>query len=219
MTDRSVLLRFVDNCQVTVLSEPPRSIRLRLERVTQELLSNIDIRVGEDQVLVRAFVGRAVGSVAAQRGVLSGDVAVAFAALAIDESVEHACSRLFRAWSRVETERLTSDRRLRRALVFIRRAHPSPNLSLGRTAAVAALSPWHFSRLLHQSTGLTYKQHVRAVRVESASRLLRLTRLSVKDIALRVGYATAAVLTHDFRLIVGKTPTTYRRRKTVRDPA
>jgi AraC-like DNA-binding protein len=211
MTDREVLLRFVDNCQVAVLAEPPRNIRLRLERNTQELLSRVNIRDGEDQLLVRAFVGRAVGKVAVQRGMLSGDVALAFAALAIDDSVERACWRLFRAWSDAETEKLTSDRRLRKALVFIRRAHASPQLSLGRTAAVAALSPWHFSRLLHQATGLTYKQHVRAVRVESASRLLRLTSLPVKDIASRVGYATAAVLTNDFRLVVGKTPTAFRR--------
>ncbi|HMD33489.1 MAG TPA: helix-turn-helix transcriptional regulator [Vicinamibacterales bacterium] len=211
MTDRSALYRFVDNCQVAILSEPARSIRLRLEHVTQELLSKIDVRIAEDQFLVRAFVGRTVGKVVVKRGMLAGDVALAFAALAIDDSLERACWRVFTAWSHAETEKLTTDSRLRKALVFIRRAHRSPKLTLRRTAAVAGLSPWHFSRLLHQSTGLSYKQHVRGARVESASLMLRLTKLSAREIASRVGYLTAAVLTKDFRAIVGKTPTAYRR--------
>jgi AraC family transcriptional regulator len=102
--------------------------------------------------------------------------------------------------------------RLRRVLEYIQ-AHLDQELSLAALAAMAQMSPYYFSRLFKQSTGLSPHQYVLQQRVEWAKRLLAEAQLSIADIAHHVGFASQAHLTMVFRQWVGTTPRQYRHQR------
>lgn len=77
-------------------------------------------------------------------------------------------------------------------------------------AAVAGLSPFHFSRMFHASTGKAPHAYVTARRMEVACELLSGTDLPLAKVATRVGYRTQAHFTGVFHRHVGVTPRTYR---------
>lgn len=77
-------------------------------------------------------------------------------------------------------------------------------------AAVAGLSPFHFSRMFHASTGKAPHAYVTAKRMEAACHLLSTTDLALAKVATRVGYRTQAHFTGVFHRHVGVTPRTYR---------
>jgi AraC family transcriptional regulator len=99
--------------------------------------------------------------------------------------------------------------RLRRVLEYMQ-AHLDRELSLAELAAVVQMSPYYFSRLFKQSTGLSPYQYVLQQRVEWAKRLLAEARLPIAAVAQRVGFASQAHLTMVFRQRVGATPRQYR---------
>ena len=102
--------------------------------------------------------------------------------------------------------------RLRRVLEYMQ-AHLDHELSLAALAAVAQMSPYYFSRLFKQSTGLSPYQYVLQQRVEWAKRLLAEARLPIAAVAQRVGFASQAHLTLVFRQRVGATPRQYRHQR------
>ena len=77
-------------------------------------------------------------------------------------------------------------------------------------AAVAGLSPFHFSRMFHASTGKAPHAYVTAKRMEAACELLGSSDLPLAKVATRVGYRTQAHFTGVFHRHVGVTPRTYR---------
>lgn len=77
-------------------------------------------------------------------------------------------------------------------------------------AAVAGLSPFHFSRMFHASTGKAPHAYVTAKRMEAACELLATSDLPLAKVATRVGYRTQAHFTGVFHRHVGVTPRTYR---------
>ncbi|MEM6677435.1 MAG: AraC family transcriptional regulator [Pseudomonadota bacterium] len=97
------------------------------------------------------------------------------------------------------------DRRLRRAVEHIR-AHLAEDLSLEGMAAVATMSPSHFARAFKQATGQSPLKFVIGARLETAMALLRTTRLTVAEIAYRVGYNDVPRFTQHFRRRFGMTP-------------
>jgi AraC family transcriptional regulator len=102
--------------------------------------------------------------------------------------------------------------RLQRVLEYMQ-AHLDQELSLAALAAMAQMSPYYFSRLFKQSTGLSPHQYVLQQRVEWAKRLLAEAQLSIADIAHHVGFASQAHLTMVFRQWVGTTPRQYRHQR------
>jgi AraC family transcriptional regulator len=92
-------------------------------------------------------------------------------------------------------------------------AYLDHELSLTALAAVAQMSPYYFSRLFKQSTGLSPHQYILQQRVEWAKRLLADARLSIAAVAQRVGFASQAHLTTAFRQRVGVTPRQYRHQR------
>jgi AraC family transcriptional regulator len=99
--------------------------------------------------------------------------------------------------------------RLGRVLEYMQ-AHLDRELSLPALAAEARMSPYYFSRLFKQSTGLSPHQYVLQQRVELATRLLADARLSIASVAQRVGFANQAHFTKIFSQRVGATPRQYR---------
>jgi AraC family transcriptional regulator len=76
--------------------------------------------------------------------------------------------------------------RLDRVIDFVE-AHLEENLTLGKLAEVAALSPFHFARSFRLSTGLTPHRYVRARRLERARDMI-VSGALIRDVAARAGY-------------------------------
>jgi AraC family transcriptional regulator len=85
-------------------------------------------------------------------------------------------------------------------------AHLSETLDLEAMAAVAGLSPSHFTALFKQSTGLAPYQYVIAERIEKAKGLLIRTKLPIAEIAWQAGFADQSHLTRLMRRFTGLTP-------------
>lgn len=72
------------------------------------------------------------------------------------------------------------------------------------------ISESQLARRFKTETGRTVSEHVAAVRVERAARLLRSTDQPVRDIAAHVGYLDANYFVKVFRAQIGMTPSGYR---------
>lgn len=83
-------------------------------------------------------------------------------------------------------------------------------LTLEELARVAHLSPYHFSRLFKQATGMTPHQYVLHWRVEEAKRLLLRGNLGLSEIAQRLGFRDQSHFTARFRQATGVTPKRWR---------
>ena len=84
------------------------------------------------------------------------------------------------------------------------------DLPLVELAQMTGLSASRFKCLFKQSTGLSPHQYVIQQRVERAKRLLGTTALTIREVALEVGFADQSHLARLFRRIMGSTPKEYR---------
>jgi len=107
-----------------------------------------------------------------------------------------------------ETEDL--NRRLLRARDAMDRAYAEP-LDVRAVAAVAHISPAHFSRSFRAVFGETPHRYLQRRRVERSMFLLRETDRSVTDICFDVAFTSLGTFSRTFREIVGETPSEYRR--------
>ena len=89
------------------------------------------------------------------------------------------------------------------------RANLAESISIEKLAELAELSPFHFSRVFKQATGMTPLQFVTRERMLQAQRLIRETSRSHIEIALEVGYTSPSHFAQVFRRIVGVTPTEF----------
>src|SRR6186713_3092847 len=89
------------------------------------------------------------------------------------------------------------------------RAYAEP-LDVRAVAAVAHISPAHFSRSFRAVFGETPHRYLQRRRVERSMFLLRETDRSVTDICLDVGFTSLGTFSRTFRDIVGESPSGYR---------
>ena len=101
------------------------------------------------------------------------------------------------------------NRRLLRARDAMDRAYASP-LDVRAIAAVAYISPAHFSRSFRDVFGETPHRYLQRRRVERAMFLLRETDRSITDICFDVGFTSLGTFSRTFREIVGEAPSDYR---------
>ena len=99
--------------------------------------------------------------------------------------------------------------RLKRVLTYID-DNIGGDIALKQLAAVACLSPNHFSELFRRSTGVSPYRFVMERRVACAKVLLRDTMLGVLDVALAVGFSDQSHFTKVFRRTTGLPPGAYR---------
>jgi transcriptional regulator GlxA family with amidase domain len=78
-------------------------------------------------------------------------------------------------------------------------------------AALARLSPWHFSRAFKASLGLSPHAYVLERRIERAQHLMRTTADPLAQIALACGLADQAHLSRLFQKVAGVAPSRWRR--------
>src|SRR5215218_10908550 len=101
------------------------------------------------------------------------------------------------------------NRRLLRARDAMDRAYAEP-LDVPAVAAVAHISPAHFSRSFRAVFGETPHRYLQRRRVERSMFLLRETERSVTDVCFDVGFTSLGTFSRTFREIVGETPSAYR---------
>jgi len=101
------------------------------------------------------------------------------------------------------------NRRLLRARDAMDRAYAEP-LDVRAIAAVAHISPAHFSRCFRTVFGETPHRYLQRRRVERSMFLLRETDHSVTDVCFDVGFNSLGTFSRTFRKIVGETPSGYR---------
>jgi len=101
--------------------------------------------------------------------------------------------------------------RLLRVIGFIQ-DNMTQQLTLLDLSTVVHISPYHFARLFKQSTGVPPHRFVLGQRIARASVLLRDARLSIGEVARRVGFRTPSHFTTAFRRMTGLAPSEYRSR-------
>ncbi len=89
-------------------------------------------------------------------------------------------------------------------------AHYAEPIPLERLAAEACLSPFHFSRLFREATGLTPHRYVTERRVRAAREALALDRATLLEVAAEHGFGSQDNFTRVFRRSTGLTPGQYR---------
>jgi AraC family transcriptional regulator len=102
------------------------------------------------------------------------------------------------------------DARLRKVEKYMQERF-SQRITLADLAAVAGLSPFHFSRLFKASRGSSPMRFLNGVRVAVACRLLARPELTVAYISTACGFSTPSHFTAVFAQQVGVPPSTYRK--------
>lgn len=98
----------------------------------------------------------------------------------------------------------------RRVLEFMD-ASATAHLTIEVLAREAGLSPAHFARAFKESVGRAPHQHLLALRLERARRLLDAPGAALSDVALQTGFADQAHFTRFFKRQFGVTPGSLRR--------
>ena len=99
--------------------------------------------------------------------------------------------------------------RLRKIEDYVR-VHLAESISIETLAELAELSPFHFSRVFKQATGITPLQFVTRERMLQAQQLIRETSRSLIEIALEVGYTSPSHFAQVFRRTAGMAPRQFR---------
>lgn len=109
----------------------------------------------------------------------------------------------------------TKDPRIARALDKLHADFAEP-LTIAELAQTAGLSRFHFGRCFADVTGLSPHRYLTQVRVQAGASLLRLTRRSVTEVALSVGFGDASAFARAFRRQFGQSPSAYAAQNTER---
>lgn len=102
--------------------------------------------------------------------------------------------------------------------IQIMHTHLHELLTLEDLAAVAYLSPFHFTRVFGRLIGIPPGKFLSALRFQEARRLLVTTELSVTDICFEVGYTSIGSFTSRFTHRVGLSPRLLRQRAQAFEP-
>lgn len=98
-----------------------------------------------------------------------------------------------------------------RALAYMQQHYAQP-ITAQQLADMLSIRPSHLHRLFKKHTGMTVHQHLQAIRIENARRLLHTRNESILEIAAMVGFGSQQHFAHLFSRIVGHTPAEFRRR-------
>ncbi len=84
------------------------------------------------------------------------------------------------------------------------------DMSVPHLAQQLGVTPRTLQRRFAEARGRTVSEEISQSRVERARRLLRETRMSVKQVAFASGFTSPDRMTKVFRRLTGKTPSAYR---------
>lgn len=100
-----------------------------------------------------------------------------------------------------------------RAVLEHLRLHYDQPVVISELAALAGVSPSHFSALFRSATGGGAVDYAKRLRVARASELLITTDISVAEVGQRVGYDDPQYFSRQFRAVRGCSPTQFRARE------
>jgi transcriptional regulator GlxA family with amidase domain len=86
------------------------------------------------------------------------------------------------------------------------------DLSVNNLARRVHLSPSHLAHLFKKKTASAPEKYIRNCRIAEADKLLSETRLAIKEVAARTGFASASQLSKAFRRAKGYPPLQGRRK-------
>lgn len=89
--------------------------------------------------------------------------------------------------------------------------HLNHDLGLKELAKVACFSPFHFHRIFSTMVGVSLKEYIRRVRLESAARLLFTTDKNISLVATDTGYKNNQSFSRAFKEHFGTSPRNYRK--------
>jgi YesN/AraC family two-component response regulator len=85
-------------------------------------------------------------------------------------------------------------------------------LTLSELASYVYVSPYHLAHVFKEEVGMAPIQYLIQCRIDHAIKLLQNTELSVKDVALAVGYPNANYFNLLFKKVAGESPGKYRKK-------
>lgn len=100
-------------------------------------------------------------------------------------------------------------RQLRKVEDYVRE-HLTEDIPVEALAELVELSPFHFSRVFKQASGMPPLQFVKRERIARAQQLIRETSCTLIEIGIEVGYTSPSHFARVFRRAVGVTPTKFR---------
>ena len=89
-------------------------------------------------------------------------------------------------------------------------ANYSKDLSLDDISRKFDISPYYFSKLFKNKTGVNFIDYLTNIRIERAKELLADSDASMKEICSEVGYSDPNYFSRIFKKVTGVTPTEYK---------
>lgn len=105
---------------------------------------------------------------------------------------------------------------IQEAVLYVRTHFRKP-LTIDQMSDLVHLTPNYFSEYFKRQTGENFSAYVQKLRLEFALSLLRVTQLSVKEIAEESGFHSPAYFSNAFKDHYGMSPDLYRRKKAEED--
>ena len=91
-------------------------------------------------------------------------------------------------------------------------AHFDKDISLDDVSKVVNISPYYFSKIFKEESGLNFIEYLTNIRIDKAKNLLENSNLSIKEICVSCGYSDPNYFSRSFKKNVGVTPTEYKDR-------
>jgi AraC-like DNA-binding protein len=88
--------------------------------------------------------------------------------------------------------------------------HKTEQISLKGVAAAAGASVFHFSKVFHKSTGLTFTNYVARVRAEGARTQLLNPSARISEVAYDAGFQSLTQFNRTFKRVFGQSPSQFR---------
>lgn len=89
-------------------------------------------------------------------------------------------------------------------------SHFDKDISLDDVSRVVNISPYYFSKIFKEESGLNFIEYLTNIRIDKAKKLLENSNLSVKEICVSCGYSDPNYFSRSFKKNVGVTPTEYK---------
>ena len=125
----------------------------------------------------------------------------------------HALAHLLAVMIRHRHERIrdTSDsvQKVAGGIIYMSE-HLDQPMRVSALAALANISPAHFTVLFKEQTGCSPRGYLHLLRIHRACQLLRSSTLNVKEIAARLGYQDQFHFSRQFKAFQGVSPSEYR---------
>jgi AraC family transcriptional regulator len=91
--------------------------------------------------------------------------------------------------------------------------HLDEKIAIEVLAEISCFSPFHFHRISKALLGEPIGKYIIRIRLEAASKMIRYSNLSLKDIAYSIGFETPSSLSKAFKNYFGISPSAYRKDK------